>query len=142
MDRPILDAARLISPQDDRRAFQRFALNILVFVRLTDAPQASLCDSAAAPAEALYALQPVAVKDLSMTGVFFFSRLAYPLEADVEICLCLDGTEFLTPAVVRRRVRVDNQLCGYGVSFRQSQTSKVFRVALAAFLLRQDARVR
>ena len=76
-----------------------------------------------------------------MTGLFFYSRLTYPPDADLNVCLCLDGKEFSVPAVMERRVRVNTQLSGYGVSFRQSRISKEFRIALAAYLLRQDAAV-
>ena len=132
-----MDVNCLISPRDDRRTFQRFALNMLVFVRLPAALRPALGDIAVAHDERIYSLQTVAVRDISMTGLFFFSRLAYPAGADLEVCLCLDKTEYRVATTVKRRVRVDNQLCGYGISFRQSQTSKELRAALTAFLLRQ-----
>jgi len=65
-----------------------------------------------------------------MTGLFFYSPLPYPSVAPLEVCLCLDGRDYVTEAAVKRRVRINNQLCGFGVSFRQSRTSKEFRAAL------------
>lgn len=139
MDHAQIDARCLISPHDDRRTFQRFATNILVFVRLPEGPPPCLSDRASAYDETLHTFQAVAVRDISMTGLFFSSRLVYPSEAELEVCLCLDGVEYVVPAMIERRVRVNNQLCGYGISFRQSRISKDLRVALAAFLLRQAA---
>ncbi len=136
-----MDAATLIAPADDRRTFQRYTLNMLVFVRLPEPTVPALGDSVAVDDPELYTLQAVSVKDLSMTGLFFYSTLAYPTGAEVEVSLCLDGREFQTAATVERRVRVNNRLCGYGLNFRQSRTSKELRVALATLLLRHDCRV-
>ncbi len=137
-----LNASSLLAPAEDRRVFQRFALNMLVFVRLPELPAPALGDSAAAPDPALHTLQAVSVKDLSMTGLFFYSPHAYPIGAELEVCLSLDGREFGTAGTVERRARINNGLCGYGLSFRQSRTSKELRLTLAAFLLHRDSAVR
>jgi hypothetical protein len=136
-----LDATALIAPAADRRTFQRYAMNMLVFVRLPEPNIPAMSDISTSNNPELYLMQAVSVKDLSMTGLFFYSTLIYPLKAELEVTLCLNGVEFQTAATLERRVRIDNRICGYGLNFQQSQTSRELRVALAAHLLRHDCRV-
>jgi hypothetical protein len=136
-----LDATALIAPAADRRTFQRYAMNMLVFVRLPEPNIPAMSDISTSNNPELYLMQAVSVKDLSMTGLFFYSTLSYPSGSELEVTLCLNGVEFQTAATLERRVRIDNRICGYGLNFQQSQTSRELRVALAAHLLRHDCRV-
>jgi hypothetical protein len=137
-----LDPSRLIAASEDRRMFRRIALNLLTHVRFAGpTQQTALCDSATEVDEALYTFQSVIATDISMTGLFFPSARSYPANADVEINLCLNRTHFIIPGTVARRTRVDNRHFGYGVNFCQRHTSKEFRLALAAYLLRHDCAV-
>lgn len=140
-DNSVLDPARLVAAREDRRGFRRFPTLMIAFTRLAGTPPPTLTDQVPMH-EILYTLQPVPVSDLSMTGLFFSSRLSYPSQAELEVHLCLNGTEFIIPSTVERRARVDNRQLGYGVNFQQGQTTKEFRLALATYLLRRDCAVK
>ena len=140
MESSQIDPSRLVSSDGDRRMFRRFSQNMLVFVRLVDPRRPSpvgQCGTAANE-EALRQVQPAPVKDISMTGLFFYSPLSYPSKGNLEVRVCLDRMEYVVSAVIERRLRINNTLCGYGVSFAHGRTSRELRVALAAFLLRLD----
>ncbi len=125
----------LISEGEDIRQFRRFTAR-------RDAGIRPLGVGASAEPDAGVCYHSAAVRDLSMTGLYFVSNLPYRVGLHLEARIALSPGLITVTGVVHRLETVARPggggaegVCGCGVHFIQSQMAPSVRRALMHFLL-------